>query len=514
MLTEGAADAAFDDGGAAPAGAVPLPGARFRVWRDPVTWAGVTLIFGAYFAISLFRLLRLDAASFDLGVYTEYIKQLSLLHAPITDVQHPGLDVLGDHFAVAVAVIVPFFRLYPSPVTLLFFQALFAAISVFPVTAAGADLVGERPGRLIGLAYGCSWGLQQMALFEFHEIALAVPLLAFSLAALVRSRPRVAVAWAVPLVFVKEDQGFTVAAIGLFLVLSAVVPRGRFSGNRTALRGGAFLAVWGLGWSALAIWVVIPLFAPAHDYYYWTVGGVVGGSGFSISTVVRQALVSWQLKLRTTGLIVFPTVFTALASPVAAIAVPSLALRFVSTNSDYWGTTWHYNATVMPIVFIAAIDVLGRWRRARDAEASALGPPPSIPGSWWRPGRNAAVRFAAMAMAVVALETAFKFPLGSLWHDSTYQLSAQVTAADAGMALLPDGATVTGTIGVLAPLAARADTFWMGNAGNPPTQYIVFDSANPGWGITSVSAYIAQFGPRARYVQIFSRDGVYVFRRG
>ena len=509
MLRQGTSDAAFDDGGAA-----PRPGARFRVWCDPLTWGCVTLIFGAYFAISLFRLLRLDAASFDLGVYTEYIKQLSLLHAPITDVQHPGLDVLGDHFAVAVAVIAPFFRLYPSPVTLLFFQALFAAISVFPVTAAGAELVGERPGRVIGLAYGFSWGLQQMVQFEFHEIALAVPLLAFSLAALVRSRPRAAVAWAVPLVFVKEDQGFTVAAIGLFLVLAAVVPRGRFPANRIALWGGAFLAVWGLGWSALAIWVVIPLFARTHDYYYWTVGGVVGGGGFSIGAVVRQTLVSWQLKLRTTGLIVFPTLFTALASPVAAIAVPSLALRFVSTNSDYWGTTWHYNATVMPIVFIAAIDTLGRWRRARDAEAAAPGAPLSVPGSWWRQGRNAAVRFAAMAMAVCAIEIAFKFPLDSLWHGSTYELGAQVAAADAGMALVPDGATVTGTVGVLAPLAARTDTFWMGNPGNPPTQYIVFDSANPGPGISSVSAYVAQFGPRTRYVQIFSRDGVYVFRRG
>ena len=514
MLSDGTADAAFDDGGAAPVGTVPPPSASFRVWRDSVTWAGATLIFGAYFAISLFRLLRLDAASFDLGVYTEYIRQLSLLHAPITDVQHPGLDVLGDHFAVAVAVIAPFFRFYPSPVTLLLFQALFAAISVFPVTAAGAELVGKWPGRVIGVAYGFSWGLQQMVLFEFHEIALAVPLLAFSLAALVRSRPRAAVAWAVPLVFVKEDQGFTVAAIGLFLVLAAVVPRGRFFGNRIALWGGAFLAVWGLGWSALAIWVVIPLFAPAHDYYYWTVGGVVGGGRFSMDTVVRQALVSWQLKLRTTGLVLFPTVFTALASPVAAIAVPSLALRFVSTNSDYWGTTWHYNATVMPIVFIAAIDALGRWRRARDAEAAASGAPASDPGSWRRLGRNAAVRFAAMAMAVFTIETAFHFPLGGLWHGSTYELGAQVTAADAGMALVPDGATVTGTIGVLAPLSARTDTFWMGNPGNPPTQYIVFDSANPGWGVTSVSAYVAQFGPRARYIQIFSRDGVYVFRRG
>src|SRR5262249_46369324 len=54
--------------------------------------------------------------------------------------------------------------------------------------------------------------------FDFHEIAFAIPLLAFSLSALVRRRLRPAVLWALPLVFVKEDQGFTVAAIGLVIV--------------------------------------------------------------------------------------------------------------------------------------------------------------------------------------------------------------------------------------------------------------------------------------------------------
>ena len=67
---------------------------------------------------------------------------------------------------------------------------------------------------MIGAAYGLSWGLQQMIDFDFHEIAFAVPLLACSLSALLRGRTRAAVLWALPLVFVKEDQGFTVAAIG------------------------------------------------------------------------------------------------------------------------------------------------------------------------------------------------------------------------------------------------------------------------------------------------------------
>ena len=60
--------------------------------------------------------------------------------------------------------------------------------------------------------------------FDFHEIALAVPLIAFSLSALVRRRPAAAICWAAPLVFVEESQGFTVAAIGLLLAAAAAYP--------------------------------------------------------------------------------------------------------------------------------------------------------------------------------------------------------------------------------------------------------------------------------------------------
>ncbi len=56
-----------------------------------------------------------------------------------------------------------------------------------------------------------------------------------------------------------------------------------------------------------------------------------------------------------------------------------------------------------------------------------------------------------------------------------------MAAADAAMAVVPDGATVQTTLDLLAPLAARTDTFWIGTPGNPPTQYVVFDGADSGY---------------------------------
>ncbi len=50
-------------------------------WRDPVIWLIAALSFGAYFVISLYRLLTLTPSSYDLGIFTEFVRQLSQLHA-------------------------------------------------------------------------------------------------------------------------------------------------------------------------------------------------------------------------------------------------------------------------------------------------------------------------------------------------------------------------------------------------------------------------------------------------
>jgi hypothetical protein len=128
----------------------------------------------------------------------------------------------------------------------------------------------------------------------------------------------------------------------------------------------------------------------------------------------------------------------------------------------------------------------------------------------------AAVRHGGAVMAAVAVALAFQFPLSGLWHGSTYELDAHVAAADAAMAVVPDGATVQTTLDLLAPLGARTDTFWIGNAGNPVTQYIVFDGPDSGYSpaVTNVPKFMAQLYPRDGYVAVFDRDGVYVFRRG
>jgi uncharacterized membrane protein len=553
---------------------------------DPVTWVIALATFIAYDTISVFKYLRLDPGSWDLGIFTEYIKQLAHLHAPVVPIRGAGFNLLGDHFQPIVGLLAPFFRVFPTPETLLVAQALFTAASVIPVCRAAQELLGIWASRGIGLAYGFSWGLQQMVNFDFHEIAFAVPLLAFSLSALVRRRPRPAILWALPLVFVKEDQGFTVAAIGLVmagmgLVMlarggdpsgprwlkasagpggrppgtprrllrhgalallargsdppgtprdadgawpasrqapSRVLPRGSDLGHgeaRAWIRGGVLLAAWGLAWSVLAIAVIIPHFNPMHHYPYWYDGGVVGGPGGHpsvVSGLAHQVIQSGHEKLWTTFLILLPVAFLALRSPLALVALPSLALRFISTNSYFWGTSWHYDATVMPIVFLAAVDGMARFRASSQRRAGAA----RRRGATRLPAPGEAVaRYGAAVMVVIAGWLAFRFPLDTLWSSQTYDISLHVGAEDAAMARVPNGVTVEATLSALAPLAARDDTYWIGITPNPAPDYVVFDETNSGWSPPpgNVLTFIEQRHPGWAYLRIFADDGVDVFRR-
>src|SRR5215471_3171178 len=505
----------------------PVAGARTPM--DPVTWVIALATFIAYDTISVFKYLRLDPGSWDLGIFTEYVKQLAHLHAPVVAIRGAGFNLLGDHFQPIVGLLAPVFRVFPTPETLLVAQALLTAASVIPVCRAAQELLGVWASRGIGLAYAFSWGLQQMVTFDFHEIAFAVPLLAFSLSALVRRRLRAAVAWALPLVFVKEDQGFTVAAIGLVIAgYGLAVLRARRRGAPAPVRGwdaapqqepatwiraGVLLAAWGLVWSVLAIAIIVPHFNPVHHYQYWSDGGVVGPGGhLSATGLAHQLTRSAGQKLWTTFLILLPVAFLALRSPVALIAVPSLALRFISTNSYFWGTGWHYNATVMPIVFLAAVDAMASFRAgsARRARSRRRRAPPWLPA----PG-EAVARYGAVVMVVIAGWLAFRFPLDTLWSAQTYEITPHVSAEEAAMARVPDGVTVEATLSMLAPLAARDDTYWIGNAPNPPPAYVVFDADNSGWNPppSNVLAFVQQRHRGYAYQQIFVDDHVYVFRR-
>ncbi|MFD7290046.1 DUF2079 domain-containing protein [Streptomyces sp. NPDC059863] len=443
--------------------------------RDPYVVAVV--LFCAYAALSISRYLQLRTMSWDLGIFEQVIRAYAQLEAPVADLKGPGVNILGDHFSPVVALLAPAYRLFPTPVTLLVAQAALFALSVIPVTRVAARLLGRWPGVAIGVGYGLSWGVQRAVEFDFHEIAFAVPLIAFALEALLTGRRRAALCWALPLVLVKEDLGLTAAAIALVVAVRARRTAPRVVPDALAVAALAVVA------AVLTFAFVIPAFNSGDTYDYWV--KVEGGSGPLDGFDVKFRTLLWLL-LPTAGLL-------ALRSPLILIALPTLGWRFLSAEDNYWGTAWHYNAVLMPIVTLALVDAIVRVRGG--------------PRAWLR---SYAHHLPAM-VAAAALALTTSLPLSALAEPDAYRVRPEVRAAERLLDSIPDDATVEANVGPISLLTSRCRVFWVGDTRGITPDYIALDNRTR-W-VGDPSAYAKRLHPRATYTVTGEVGGYLVLER-
>ncbi|MFI1204788.1 DUF2079 domain-containing protein [Streptomyces sp. NPDC020883] len=477
----GPSPGAAADPSAGPATTAPAPSrpaalrAALRAPRlDPYWTAG--LFFVAYAVLSYWRYRTMSTISWDLGIFEQAIRGYAHLGAPTVDLKGPGTNILGDHFSPVLVLLAPLYRLFPSPLTLLVAQAALFALSAIPVTRAAARHLGRRRGLALGLAYGLSWGIQRAVDFDFHEIAFAVPLIAFALEAALRGRWNTAVCWAAPLVLVKEDLGVTAAAIGALSLL------------RTRRPGPLPLALVALGVTATAVTLglVIPAFNGSGSYDYWSKLGGHGAAAPAIPVDVALRTLLWTL-LPTTGLL-------ALRSPLLLVAVPTLGWRFLSHEPHYWGTDWHYSAVLMPVVFLALVDALPR------ALASA------------RPWMRSYAHHLPAAVLAAALALTTTLPLARLTEAATYRTPPEIPAAERLLDRIPDGATVESDIRPLSRLTGRTRVYWTGDTGGLAPGYIAAQLHDDHSAEQALADAEARH-PRSTYVVLGTAADLVVLRR-
>ena len=447
------------------AGPPPVRGRRFLPERrEPyVPYVLAVGLFLAYAAVSVGRYRRMGIRSYDLGIFEQAVRAYAHFRAPVVDLKGPGFLVLGDHFSPVTALLAPFYRVFPSPVTLLVAQAALFALSAVPVTRAATRLLGRSRGLALGVAYGLSWGLQKAVDFDFHEICFAVPLIAFSLEALLRHRWRAALLWALPLVLVKEDQGLTLAAIAVVVAI-----RARRHGSPRAVPYALAVASFGAVAALLTFTMIIPAFNTTGGSSYLS---KVGGAGPLAGADIKFRTLLWLL-IPTSGLL-------ALRSPLLLAALPTLGWRFVSSDDNYWGTDWHYSAVLMPIITLALADALPAVRHS--------------PRPWLR--SYAFHLPAAVVAAALALTTVL--PLGTLTEADAYRVPAEVKAVEKLLDTIPDGATVEANIGPISRLTSRCRVFWIGRTKGLAPDYIAFNNSSR-W-VKDVPGYARQLHPRDRY---------------
>lgn len=402
------------------------PAQRLSVWL-------LTLTAGTLYGwVSVLRHQQFTT-TIDITIFQQAIANYAQLRPPLVLVksQEP-FWILGDHFSPVMAALAPFYRVFPSVVTLLLGQAVLLAVAVFVVTRLAVRLLGGL-GFAVGGAFAVSWGMLKVIDFDVHEVGFTVAFLALACAALVEDRRGWLLVWCGALVLTKEDSGLLVAGIGLTLVVL---------GDR---RRGLGLVAAGLLAVAVTVAVLIPAFSWSGTWTYAdNLGG--GGSAFAAigdmwTTTLRHLTEprGWALLLALAA-----TASLGLRSPVILILVPTLAARFASSREVYLEMSFYYDAPLMVVCFLALALAVADRRRRRAIDGARV-------RAWW----SGAAGLATAAVCLLAVDagistTELRRTLAAdgqecPWCDDARRL----------LDLVPDGERLIADVGLLGNAADR-----------------------------------------------------------
>lgn len=442
------------------------PGQRLRVLGHEWAWPAAVgaLVASVYSVYAWWQWTHLATKSWDLAIFAQFAQRIARLEAPIAPIKGVDFNLFGDHFHPLMVVVGPVYALWPHAYTLLVVQAVCFGISAAVITATARRLLGSVIGVLLGIAYGFSWGLQYAAEAQFHEIALAVPLLSIALMALIERRWVTVIVAGGLTVFVKEDLGLTIAVLGAVLAW------------RSRDRRHLWLAVWGGAGFLFGNLVWMPLFHPGGQ---WNRSGKLD----VIGTLTDPVALFDRNKILVLLALIAIGAAIALRSPIALLLVPTLGWRFMSTDHSYWGFEWHYNAVLMPVVFAALIDGVVVSRRSSR--------------QWLRRYSTA-----APAVAVAAAAVALPFlPLRDLADD--WDQPAWTDEARLVLAAIPDGASVETDKSLINYVVDDHTVLWLGRSDNPAPDCVLVDVRyHGGRRATDVIAMAAAIHPDVTYALV------------
>ena len=537
--------------------------------------AAIVVVIGAwvmiYYSIVQWETMK-PVPSWDLAIFSELAKAYAHFQAPIVPVKGDGFNLLGDHFHPILITLGPIWRLFPTPLSLLITQDLLLAVSAWPLTRLAGRLTNQWVGGALGLVYVLSWGMQGAVAAQFHEIAFAMPMLAFASAAFVERRWVAVTAWSAPLVLVKEDMGLTVLMIGVAVILTSLVPTcyrtctvggPRADGadgeaddaaarnRRRGVRLGVGMIVGGVAAFLFSVLVFLPAFNINGVWDY--------GLSSENKPAAPDALIQ---KVKVVVMLILTSGVVGLTSPWLLVVLPTLAWRFLGSVDFYWAwDNWHYNVTLMPIAIGALLDVVARRRAhgaylagrpvrvvgldgravvespAEDAgsagtavgESDAEGPyrrPLAFPTWLTVPLRHRAV--VATSILTVVATGVLTGPYLPLWEATNQNFNTpnaqtkkedpearRVAAAREVIATIPEGSTVVTDLSMLAYLVPRAEVSWMGTSG-PDKEYVVMNRNGGGnqWNVSDAAAWGEQHSKQgASYSVIYNKNGFQIAKR-
>ena len=325
---------------------------------------------------ALVRYQTYHADAFDLGNFDQAI--WNTLHGHPLRFTNQGIDWfgpptrLGVHVEPILFLIAPLYLLHSGPETLLLLQTLALALGGIPLLLLGLRRLPELPllaAAFVG-AYLTTPEILGEALWDFHSVTLATPLLLLALWALDARRYRWFVVAVVLAAICKEEVALSLVPLGFFIAFWQGHPR-----------LGVAVSLLSTAWVALCFLVILPHFNghPAGMNNFWYRYAWLGDSpDAAVHHVLTQPSLFFSplldparrgylaMLLRTGGGL-------GLFAPVLWLsALPDIVINALSAHQEQYSGFYQYNAVILPYLMVAAIyGTAALYHARRRVEAGA-----------------------------------------------------------------------------------------------------------------------------------------------
>ncbi len=315
-------------------------------------WGLISLFILILSNICLRRYYCFDYIDMDLAAYNQII--WNIVHGSCYS-SMLGVNFLGHHAHFILFLFAPFYFIFQTPLCLLFLQIVSLGICAYPIFMIASKELDQGLALSLVIAYLLYPAMGYTALYEFHVPVFATAFLTFML-----------------YYFIKRDFAF----FALFMILSllvqeniplVIIPFGIYAFfKKRSLKWWLLPLLGGCVWFAAVVGWIMPHFNK-NTVQFVTIYGHMGNSlpeiiGFIISRPldVLKMMLSAQ-KLKFLFQLFAPLCFFPLLDWHILISGLLFVQHLLSSRSPEYMIEYHYDAEIMPFVFISAIYGIKRF---------------------------------------------------------------------------------------------------------------------------------------------------------
>ncbi len=188
-----------------------------------------SLLFGIQ---TVCRYLTLSTPCFDFGIFSQMFHNMRQTLIPATTCER---EMLLSHFAVHVSPIyylfLPFYAVFPSPITLQICQVVMLASGVIPLVLLTKKLgLSNKSSLIFALLYLLFPALGGGTYYDLHENKFLAPLILFLFYFIEKEHISMSLLFGVLVCLVKEDAPIYVMFAAVYTIFSKKTSRGKFNG--------------------------------------------------------------------------------------------------------------------------------------------------------------------------------------------------------------------------------------------------------------------------------------------